>query len=204
MRRILFLLLLMALTFSLIPAHAQTAEETAPKEDAQSALSPEKALLSQEALNGIDPFMYEAVLEALDGITHGHGGPFGSVVVRNGEIVGRGHNQVLLSHDPTWHGEIGAIRDACAALGTYDLSGCELYTTGEPCPMCLFACLWANIEKVYYGCTIGDNALIGFRDEKFDQLSGGREQLSDYLYCIDRDACLALFEAYLNMSHQLY
>ena len=130
--------------------------------------------------------------------------PFRAVIVKDGEIIGSDHNRVLLDNDPTCHGEVAAIRDACARLGTYDLSGCELYTTGEPCPMCLFACMWANIGKVYYGCTIEDNALIGFRDEAFDSLFGGRDQLGDYLICLDRDACLELFDIYLEMAHTTY
>ena len=150
------------------------------------------------------PFMQAAIDEAMEGITLHHGGPFGSVIVKDGQIVGQGHNRVLIDNDPTCHGEVSAIRDACANLGTYDLTGCELYTTGEPCPMCLYACLWANIEKVYYGCTIEDNALIGFRDEAFDSLAGGREQLADYLVCIDRDACLQLFGVYSDMEHTIY
>lgn len=124
-----------------------------------------------------DPFMQVAIEEAYEGINNQDGGPFGSVIVKDGEIIGRGHNHVLAYNDPTCHGEVDAIRNTCAALGTYDLTGCELYTTGEPCPMCLFACLWANIDKVYYGCTLEDNALIGFRDEEFDNLAGGRDQL---------------------------
>ncbi len=144
-------------------------------------------------------YMRLAIHEAMDGISKQHGGPFGSVIVKDGEIVGQGHNQVVLNNDPTCHGEVSAIRDAGQRLETFDLSGCELYTTGEPCPMCLCACLWANIDRVYYGCTIEDNEMIGFRDEKFDTLFGGREQFEDYLICLDRDACLALFDAYLHM-----
>ena len=151
-----------------------------------------------------NPYMTEAIREALDGITHAHGGPFGCVIVKDDEIIGRGHNMVLADKDSTAHGEITAIRNAEKALDSYDLSGCELYTTGEPCPMCLYAILWANISKVYYGCTIEDNADIGFRDEAFDQLSGGRESLSDFLVCIDRDACLKLFKVYSDMEHQIY
>ena len=149
-------------------------------------------------------FMSEAIKEALEGISRGHGGPFGCVIVKDGEIVGRGHNRVLADKDSTAHGEIVAIRNAEKALDTYDLSGCVLYTTGEPCPMCLYAILWANIDKVYYGCTIKDNADIGFRDEKLDSLAGGREALSDYLVCIDREACLELYETYKKMEHSVY
>ena len=116
-------------------------------------------------------YMQVAIDEALDGISRQHGGPFGCVIVKDGRIVGRGHNRVLKNNDPTCHGEVSAIRDAGQKLGTFDLSGCELYTTGEPCPMCLCACLWANIDRVYYGCTIEDNELIGFRDEDFDELA---------------------------------
>ena len=155
-------------------------------------------------INAENPYMEAAIEEAYMGIYQGHGGPFGCVIVKNGEIVGSGHNRVLANNDPTCHGEISAIRDACTKLGTYDLSGCELYTTGEPCPMCLYACLWANIEIVYYGCTIEDNSLIGFRDEAFDSLAGGREQLADYLVCVDRDACLELFEDYIELEHTIY
>ena len=151
-----------------------------------------------------DPYMSEAIEEAIEGITHNHGGPFGCVIVKGEKIVGRGHNMVLANNDSTAHGEITAIRNAEKALGTYDLSGCILYTTGEPCPMCLYAILWANIDKVYYGCTIEDNAAIGFRDEQFDQLAGSRETLTDYLVCIDREACLELFEFYQNMEHRIY
>ena len=151
-----------------------------------------------------DPYMQEAINEAYIGIKNKHGGPFGSVIVKDGKIVGRGHNRVLKDNDPTCHGEVAAIRDACKNLGTYDLSGCVIYTTGEPCPMCLFACLWANIDKVYYGCTIADNALIGFRDEKFDNILAGRDQLEDYLECLEREGCLELFDLYLNMEHDIY
>ncbi len=151
-----------------------------------------------------DPFMQIAIAEARFGIFHGHGGPFGSVIVRDGVIVGQGHNMVLINNDSTCHGEVSAIRNAEQNLCTYDLSGCVLYTTGEPCPMCLAACLWANIERVYYGCTIEDNAIIGFRDEAFDQLFGGREAFADYLIELDRDACLKLFEEYSSLNATIY
>jgi tRNA(Arg) A34 adenosine deaminase TadA len=160
--------------------------------------------MRKEEIPAENPYMSEAIAEAMEGITHGHGGPFGSVIVKDGEIVGRGHNRVLEDHDPTAHGEITAIRDAGKRLGTHDLSGCVLYTTGEPCPMCFFACLWANIEKVYYGCTIDDNSRIGFRDEAMNRMVCGKEDLGDFLECIDREACLALFDAYREMEHRTY
>ena len=100
--------------------------------------------------------------------------------------------------------EITAIRSAEKALGTHDLSGCVIYTTGEPCPMCLAACLWANLKKVYFGCTIADNSRIGFRDEIFDNLTGGRENLKGYLEQVDREKCLALFDEYTKTDRTLY
>ena len=151
-----------------------------------------------------NPFMSAAIDEALKGISEGHGGPFGCVIVKDGKIVGRGHNMVLKNNDSTAHGEISAIRNAEKKLKTHDLSGCELYTTGEPCPMCLYACLWANIGRVYYGCTIEDNSSIGFRDGTMDRMGGGREAFRDYLACVDREACLSLFEIYRRMEHDLY
>ncbi|MBQ4252192.1 MAG: nucleoside deaminase, partial [Erysipelotrichaceae bacterium] len=102
-------------------------------------------------------YMQAAIEEAYRGIVARDGGPFGAIVVRDGEVIGRGHNRVIGNNDPTCHGEIDAIRNACATLKTHDLSGCQIYTTGEPCPMCLFACKWANIEAIYYGGTIEDN-----------------------------------------------
>ncbi len=160
--------------------------------------------IEEVTIEAEDPYMSEAIGEALEGIALGHGGPFGCVIVKNGEIIGRGHNMVLAENDSTAHGEITAIRSAEKAMGTYDLTGCVLYTTGEPCPMCLFAILWANIDRVYYGCTIEDNADIGFRDELFDQLAGGREDMNDFLVCIDRDACIELFSFYQNTEHSIY
>lgn len=120
-------------------------------------------------------YMDEALKEAYEGITKGDGGPFGSVIVKDGQIIGRGHNRVLKNSDPTCHGEMEAIRDACSKLKTHDLSGAILYTTAEPCPMCLGGILWANIKKVYYGCTIADTDKIGFRDDQFYKTFSNRD-----------------------------
>ena len=150
-------------------------------------------------------FMQLAITEAKTGIENAHGGPFGAVVVKDGKVIASGHNRVLVDNDSTCHGEIDAIRKAEQVLKTYDLSNCELYTTGEPCPMCLSAILWANIKKVYYGCTIEDNAIIGFRDEKFDRLLGGRSNLpADFLEQQDRNLCLELFAEYAKMNKTIY
>ena len=157
-----------------------------------------------EAIKTEDPFMKEAIREAFEGISNGHGGPFGAVVVKDGRIIGRGHNRVLSDHDPTCHGEVSAIRDACRNLGTHDLSGSVIYTTGEPCPMCLFACIWANISRIIYGATIEDNAMIGFRDEEMSKMIMSRDMLKDFEVCADRDACLELFDIYLELEHTIY
>lgn len=116
-------------------------------------------------------FMREALRLAETGMRGGRGGPFGCVVVRRGEIVGRGHNRVTSTNDPTAHAEVVAIRDACANLETFQLNDCELYTSCEPCPMCLAAIYWARIPQVCYGNTRTDAAAIGFDDNFiYDQI----------------------------------
>ena len=109
-------------------------------------------------------YMQEAIALANRNIENG-GGPFGALIVRMGEIVGRGGNQVTMLNDPTAHAEVMAIRDATKTLGTYNLSDCVLYTTCEPCPMCMGAIYWARISHVYYGNNRKDAANIGFDDE---------------------------------------
>lgn len=150
----------------------------------------------------MNKYMALAIEEAKNGILKNDGGPFGCVIVKNGKVVASAHNQVVLKHDATCHGEIEAIRQASQNLGTFDLSGCQLYTTGEPCNMCLSACIWAKIDKVFYGCKIADNASIGFRDQKLDDIFGGREKLKGFLTCIDREECLKLFEEYKNLKNK--
>ena len=145
----------------------------------------------------MNPFMKLAIEEARQGIHDHHGGPFGAVVVKDGVVIGKGHNEVLLRDDPTCHGEMQAIRAACKALGTFDLSGSEIYTTGEPCPMCLGAILWANIGKVYYGCNVIDTERIGFRDDAFYARFSNRE---DFCEACDREECLKLYEEYLAIE----
>lgn len=149
-------------------------------------------------------YMQMAIEEARTGILNNHGGPFGAVIVKDGEVIATGHNKVLLNNDATAHGEIEAIRAAGQQLHSFDLSGCTLYTTGEPCHMCLCACMWANIDKIYYGCTIEDNGLIGFRDDKFDKIFGGRDKLEGFMTEVERRSCLELFQLYRNLKHRTY
>ncbi len=111
-----------------------------------------------------EDFMRRAIALSRRGMEDGRGGPFGSVVVKDGRIVGEGVNQVTSTNDPTAHAEVVAIRAAGAALGTFDLRGCEIYASCEPCPMCLAAIYWARIDRVFYGNGRADAARIGFDD----------------------------------------
>jgi guanine deaminase len=112
-------------------------------------------------------FMKEAINLASEGMRLSQGGPFGAVVVKDNIIIGKGYNKVLGANDPTAHAEVTAIREACEKLNSYWLLGCEIYTSCEPCPMCLGAIYWARIEKIYYGATRKDAAEIGFDDNFF-------------------------------------
>lgn len=113
----------------------------------------------------MNEYMKMADKLAKQNIITNDGGPFGAVIVKDGKVVGSGNNHVIANNDPTAHAEIMAIRNACQTLNTFDLSGCELYTSCYPCPMCLSAIIWANIKTVYYGNTKEDAANIGFRDD---------------------------------------
>lgn len=108
-------------------------------------------------------YMMKAIELSIKSVETG-GGPFGAVIVKDGVIVAEGSNCVTLNNDPTAHAEVTTIRKACTALGTFDLSGCEIYTSCEPCPMCLSAIYWARIERIYYGCNKTDAKNIGFDD----------------------------------------
>ena len=112
-----------------------------------------------------EEFMDVAIDLSDDNFEKNYGGPFGACVVKDGKIIGKGINRVIKNCDPTAHAEIVAIRNACKAINSHDLTGCTLYTSCYPCPMCLSAIIWANIKKVYYANTKEDAADIGFRDE---------------------------------------
>ena len=112
-----------------------------------------------------DRFMRRAFALAETNVVNGAGGPFGALIVHDGQIIGEGTNLVTTSHDPTAHAEIVAIRTACTALGTFRLAGCDIYSSCEPCPMCLSALYWAHIDRIFYGNSRSDAAAIGFDDD---------------------------------------
>ena len=139
------------------------------------------------------------------GVNCGQGGPFGAVIVdKSGNIIAKGNNMVLANNDPTAHAEVIVIREACKKLGTYDLSGCILYTSCEPCPMCLSAIIWANIKEVYYACTRKDAGEIGFRDDAiYEFLETNNKSLLDEKQ-IDREDCIHLFNEYKKLNGEIY
>ncbi|MEX2175996.1 MAG: nucleoside deaminase [Pirellulaceae bacterium] len=150
------------------------------------------------------PFMHEAIRLAIDGVQTNRGGPFGTVIVRAGQIVGRGANQVTSTNDPTAHAEVVAIRDACTRLGTFQLSGCELYTSCEPCPMCLAAIYWARIDRYCFGCLATDAEAIGFSDDFIRrQLALPPAARSIVAVPTMRDESLAAFAAWKNKADRI-
>ena len=135
----------------------------------------------------MNKFMKQAIKESKKGMLKNHGGPFGAVIVKDGKIISSSHNQVLKTNDPTSHAEINAIRKASQKLQSYDLSGCDIYTSCMPCPMCLGAIKWANISNIYYGATSEDADKIGFRDLIF------YDDKDQNLINIDRKEALKVF-----------
>lgn len=127
------------------------------------------------------------------------GGPFGAVIVKDGIIIGAGRNEVLTTNDPTAHAEMVAIRHACKNMSDFKLTGCILYTSCEPCPMCLAAAYWAGIHTIYYGCTHDDAAAIGFDDAFiYEQLKLPLETRCIPMFQMDRKEALKAFEAWMD------
>ncbi|GAB3989299.1 guanine deaminase [Spirosoma daeguense] len=148
-------------------------------------------------------FLREAIRLAREGMLSGQGGPFGSVVVRNGEIVGKGCNQVTSTNDPTAHAEVVAIRDACRNLGTFQLDGCVLYASCEPCPMCLGAIYWARPSRIVYGAFHSDAAGAGFDDQFiYEELEKDREQRHIPMYQLLRDEADAVFQEWIALENR--
>jgi tRNA(Arg) A34 adenosine deaminase TadA len=156
--------------------------------------------------------MQKCIDHARTKMARGQGGPFGAAVVKDGHVIVITSNSVLADNDPTAHAEINAIREACKALDTYDLSGCELYATGSPCPMCLSAIIWANIKVVYVGGEVKDAEAIGFCDQFiYDFLENGHagfgdDTIVDLILCgeASRRAVKAMYDEYAAMNSTIY
>ncbi|HPH84489.1 MAG TPA: nucleoside deaminase [Ferruginibacter sp.] len=141
-----------------------------------------------------EKFMHEAIALSLDGIRQNHGGPFGCVIVKGDTIVGRGNNQVTSTNDPTAHAEVVAIRDACKNLDTFQLDGCEVYTSCEPCPMCLGAIYWARPKVIYFANNREDAANVGFDDSMiYDEMSAQIEKRKIPILSLGREEALKVF-----------
>jgi guanine deaminase len=149
-------------------------------------------------------FMSNAIILAEGNVKSLKGGPFGAVVVKDGEIVGRGSNQVTVNNDPTAHAEVVAIRDAAKNLGTFDLSGCEIYSSCEPCPMCLGAIYWAHMDKLYYAATKDDAAKADFDDSFiYKEFALPKEDRSIPSVQMMREDAVKVFEEWINEENKV-
>ena len=154
----------------------------------------------------MNKYMKMSKEEAYNGYTSNEGGPFGAVITdKEGNIISQGHNMVLKNNDPTAHAEVTAIRKACEKLGTYDLSNYILYTSCEPCPMCLSAIIWANIKEVYYACTKKDAGEIGFRDDIiYEYIKGNNKDLIN-LHKLEEETSKEAFDSFKNsLDKEIY
>ena len=149
-------------------------------------------------------FMARAIQLSIEGVQSGRGGPFGAVIVKDGAIVAEGANQVTSTNDPTAHAEVLAIRQACAKLGTFELKDCDLYTSCEPCPMCLGAIYWARLSRIYFANTAEDAAKIGFDDSFiYDELKQPHSNRHIPTIQMMREEALAGFRAWETKSNKI-
>ena len=153
----------------------------------------------------MNEYMKEAIDLSKANLTKKHGGPFGAVVVKDGKVIGRGANRVILRHDPTAHAEVMAIRDACNNIESHDLTNCTLYTSCYPCPMCLSAIIWSNIKKVYYANTKEDADDIGFRDDFiYNYIKNNNEDKNILdLEQVGREEAIKIFNRYKEDSNKV-
>ena len=143
--------------------------------------------------------MHEAIALSQQGINQNHGGPFGCIIVKGDTIVGRGNNKVTSTNDPTAHAEVVAIRDACKNLNTFQLEDCEVYTSCEPCPMCLGAIYWARPKKIYFANNRQDASNIGFDDSMiYDEMSANIEDRKIPIISLGREEALKVFTEWIN------
>lgn len=156
-------------------------------------------------MDKLEDIMKLGIAEAQSTMRQDMGGPFGAVIVKDGEVIAVCSNTVLSSHDPTAHAEINAIRKASALLQTHDLHGCVLFATGFPCPMCLSAIIWANIDRVFYGCNLDDAKEIGFRDDFiYEYIKNPENSGLLSMDSLGREDCLALYKEYQQENKSLY
>jgi tRNA(Arg) A34 adenosine deaminase TadA len=149
-------------------------------------------------------FMARAIQLAIENVHSGRGGPFGAVIARNGEMIAEGANQVTLTKDPTAHAEVNAIRAACAKLGVFELPGCEIYTSCEPCPMCLGAIYWARLSHIYFASVAADAARVGFDDSLFyREMAKPHSQRAIPMVQMMRQEALAAFRAWEEKPNKI-
>jgi guanine deaminase len=148
--------------------------------------------------------MNMAIKEAFRGMNRNEGGPFGAVIVQKGRVMAKAHNRVISAHDPTAHAEILAIRKAAKKLGRFNLSDCAIYSTCEPCPMCLSAIHWAKMKKLYFGCSRKDAARIGFDDDFIYQVIKGTAARKQVVRIqMNREDCLRLMSLWQKKSNRV-
>ena len=151
-----------------------------------------------------NPFMARAIQLSIDNVRSGRGGPFGAVVVKDGSIIAEGANQVTSTNDPTAHAEMVAIREACRKLGAFELEACEIYTSCEPCPMCLGAIYWARLSRVYFANADADASRVGFDDSLiYRELALPYSQRKIPMIQMMREEALAAFRAWQNKSNKV-
>ncbi|MDR2823754.1 MAG: nucleoside deaminase [Prevotellaceae bacterium] len=154
-------------------------------------------------MNNSEKYMRTAIKLSVENV-YDRGGPFAAIIVKDGEIIARGRNRVTVDNDPTAHAEVSAIRAAAKRLGTFDLSGCEIFTSCEPCPMCLGAIYWAHLDKIYYGNTKTDAARIGFDDSFiYDELEKPLEERSIKTIQLLGDEAIEGFEAWERKTDKI-
>lgn len=150
-------------------------------------------------------FMLEAIKLSQQGIRNNDGGPFGCIIVKGDEIIGRGNNRVTSTNDPTAHAEVVAIREACKNLNSFQLEECEIYTSCEPCPMCLGAIYWARPKVIYYANNRQDAANIGFDDSMiYDEMKAAVESRKIPILCLGREEALKVFEEWRNKEDKTH
>ena len=156
-------------------------------------------------MQGNPVFMEQAIALATENVTSGAGGPFGAVIVRDGKVIATGVNRVTTTNDPTAHAEVTAIRNACAELKSFRLDGCEIYSSCEPCPMCLAAIYWAHCDAIFYGNTAKDAAEAGFDDEHlYDELKRPIPQRRIPTLNLLREKAISSFDAWRSSSNKVH